>query len=159
MNATKWCARCAQNLPLDGFYPSQRAKNSSYCKRCSVAYQKERYRKLRGIPLDDSDLRLRRADEHHRWCAAGASYGTVHTRLMTFRGPASAHACSHCSKSAAEWAYDHSDPREQRGGRGAYSLDLERYFPLCKSCHKRYDNDHAGRGVDGVDRVKDSFNL
>lgn len=146
MNATKRCARCTQFLPLDDFYPSQRTRNSPYCKRCSVAWQKERYRRLRSIPLDDSDLRLRRADEHHRWCETDVAYGTVHTRLATFRGPASDRQCTHCSAAAAHWAYDHSDPHEQYDDRGCpYSTDLDRYFPLCATCHKRYDKRHAGK--------------
>lgn len=150
MDATKYCPRCAQNLPQEAFYPSvwARKRNGGYCKVCLVAWQKVRYRNLRDIPLDDSDLRLRRTDEHPRWCEVGVSYGTLHQRLRAIRGPASARQCAHCQDSAIDWAYDHTDPNEQLDPRGcAYSTDLNRYFPLCKSCHKRYDNRHAGRST------------
>jgi hypothetical protein len=147
MDATKYCPRCVRNLPQDAFYPSMwaRDRKSGHCKVCSVAWQKERYRAIRGIPLDDSDLRLRRKDEHPRWCEANVSYGTLHTRLSAVRGSASRRECTHCAAPAADWAYDHTDPNELRDERGTYSTDLARYFPLCKSCHKRYDNEHARR--------------
>ncbi|MDQ4118708.1 MAG: hypothetical protein M3235_17360, partial [Actinomycetota bacterium] len=44
-----------------------------------------------------------------------------------------------CAAPAACWSYDGSDPDERtdpaRGYR--YSLDLDRYRPRCRSCHRR----------------------
>jgi hypothetical protein len=57
---------------------------------------------------------------------------------------ASEHACVHCSRRAQEWAYDHNDPDERVNppdarDRGPFSLKVEHYLPLCKSCHRRFD--------------------
>lgn len=72
-----------------------------------------------------------------------ASYRAVHKRLDADRGPASTHPCTHCGDPARDWAYDHNDPDELtaqvRGGTLAYSLDQDRYIPLCKLCHQRFD--------------------
>lgn len=142
VNRTKHCSRCEQDLPLESFYPSQRTRNSSYCKRCSVAWQKERYRGRRGIPLDDSDLRLRQGEDHHFWRGRAATYNTVHTRLHFERGSASAYVCS-CGKPAAHWAYDHVADDERISERGyAYTTDLTHYAPMCRSCHRRMDMAH-----------------
>lgn len=74
------------------------------------------------------------------------TYAAVHNRLTRIKGPARQRECSSCGKPAATWAYDHSDPeellevrQEPRHGVMPYSLDLERYVPLCYSCHRRLD--------------------
>lgn len=69
-----------------------------------------------------------------RWVGDGAGYRTVHVRLHTERGAASAHLCL-CGASAAEWAFD-----EPTG----YSTDLSRYTPMCRPCHRKAD-DHGAR--------------
>ena len=57
------------------------------------------------------------------------------------RGPASGRRCAGCAAPAACWSYDGTDPDERtdpaRGYR--YSLDLDRYQPRCRSCHRRAD--------------------
>jgi hypothetical protein len=72
-------------------------------------------------------------------------YASVHGRLCTARGPASSHSCQHCGQPAAEWAYTNDCPDEliddAIGLR--YSIDPDRYIPLCRSCHKRFDRAHA----------------
>jgi hypothetical protein len=74
-----------------------------------------------------------------RKTAGGVSYWSVHQRLKTDRGPASARRCAECGGPAVDWSYDGSDPDERiypaRGWR--YSLDLDRYRPRCRSCHRR----------------------
>jgi hypothetical protein len=44
---------------------------------------------------------------------------------------------------AKEWSYDYSDPNElvevRNGRRYPYSLDVNRYRPLCKACHNASD--------------------
>jgi hypothetical protein len=68
------------------------------------------------------------------------SYFGVHVRLHRVRGPAAAHPCRHCDKPAYEWCYDHGDPDERRDEDGrVYSLDLARYLPLCRPCHRKFD--------------------
>jgi hypothetical protein len=47
-----------------------------------------------------------------------------------------------------DWAYDYSDPNARSDARrGPYSLDLNRYIPLCRSCHKRFDLAHRTRDL------------
>lgn len=69
----------------------------------------------------------------------GISYWSVHHRLAVERGPAGSHACAECAGPAVDWSYDGADPDERtdpiRGYR--YSLDLARYRPRCRSCHRR----------------------
>lgn len=68
--------------------------------------------------------------------------GWCGTHWMRWR-PAFAHPCSACGLPAQDWSYDHQDPQELRGvtrGREVpYSLDPERYRPLCRVCHYEAD--------------------
>jgi hypothetical protein len=74
--------------------------------------------------------------------ATDVSYYAVHARLHRRYGPATAHPCRMCSAPACDWAYDHGDPNEQRGEDGlVYSLDLTRYMPVCRPCHRKLDAD------------------
>jgi hypothetical protein len=78
------------------------------------------------------------------------SYGAIHQRLWRKRGKAAEHPCATCGKPATQWAYDHSDPNEVMGPEWhglvvAYSLDLDRYRPLCRSCHAKEDETYSAR--------------
>lgn len=76
-----------------------------------------------------------------RELVAVPGYAGLHRRLERQRGHASEFSCDECGDPAQEWAYDHSDPDEitdDPDGR-PYSLDFERYRPLCVSCHRRSD--------------------
>lgn len=79
-------------------------------------------------------------EKHYAWKSDDVvDYMTIHWRLHR-RGPAKDEPCSHCNDSAYDWAYDHSDPNEKTSPEGyPYSTDLDRYFPLCRPCHKRFD--------------------
>lgn len=70
------------------------------------------------------------------------TYHAVHLRLRRVRGPASEYDCI-CGKKAQSWSYDGTDLNEKvefKDGRNmAYSEDLSRYQPLCRSCHVRRD--------------------
>ena len=73
-----------------------------------------------------------------RW--AGGSYITAHIAVARERGKASEQDCVECGETAAHWAYTHDDPNELRSRQGwPYSLDVARYVPMCRTCHKRYD--------------------
>jgi hypothetical protein len=61
------------------------------------------------------------------------TYSAVHQRLIRARGLASEHACAECGGQAADWAFDNGDPR-------GFSEDLDRYSPLCRSCHRKKDH-------------------
>lgn len=76
--------------------------------------------------------------------AAVPSYNVTHRRLRRARGPAAAQRCDGCGGQAHHWSYDHTDPDQVIGNTGdgvvvAYSLDLDRYRPLCRSCHAKDD--------------------
>lgn len=78
------------------------------------------------------------------------SYNTAHRRVRDAKGPAADHACVTCGCQADEWAYDHADPlarlvpadRPRLAGM-PYSLNVDHYQPMCKSCHKAFDRTHA----------------
>lgn len=81
-------------------------------------------------------------------------YGTAHDRVRFDRGSAASHLCIDCGRQAAQWSYDHCDPRELIGhGGGAeglpYSSDPSHYDPRCVPCHKTFDLGRPG----GVRRV------
>lgn len=80
------------------------------------------------------------------------AYLGAHHRVRRQRGSAGLLPCQHCGGAAKDWAYDHSDPAPHheviRGVRLAYSLDLNRYIPLCRPCHSKFD-ESAESVVDG----------
>jgi hypothetical protein len=69
----------------------------------------------------------------------GEGYPVVMRRLRRERGSATARACADCGGAAACWSYDGHDPdarvHPQRGLE--YSLDITRYRPRCRFCHRR----------------------
>lgn len=75
-----------------------------------------------------------------RWTGDDATYNAIHQRLRKAHGPAKAHACITCGKTAQHWAYDHEDPNEKRDEKGRpFSVDPNHYRPMCKTCHRRFD--------------------
>jgi hypothetical protein len=70
-------------------------------------------------------------------------YRAAHTRVQAARGHASSYLCADCGRPAAEWAYQHGDPDELvavvNGKPRHYSLDSDRYAPMCRPCHRRLD--------------------
>ena len=77
------------------------------------------------------------------WKGDDITYRTAHTRLTQAKGKASQQDCVRCGKQALHWAYDHTDPDEKiyESPRGpiAYSVDLDRYQPMCRGCHVKLD--------------------
>ena len=70
-------------------------------------------------------------------------YTALHHRIKAAFGPASSHQCARCTRQAQEWAYDHSDPEPLIENGKPYSLDITKYVPLCRPCHRAQD----GQGV------------
>jgi hypothetical protein len=66
-------------------------------------------------------------------------YWSLRRRLVGERGPAADYRCADCAAMAACWSYDGGDPDERvdlvRGVR--YSMDLDRYRPRCRFCHRQ----------------------
>jgi hypothetical protein len=81
----------------------------------------------------------------------GSSYLCVRRRLQRERGSATATSCAECGVPAAFWSYAGGDPDERidpaRGVR--FSLDLSRYRPRCRACHRRVAPRRGGPRVDG----------
>jgi len=101
----------------------------------------------RGRANFDTDARSRRGSEHPNWHGGSVGYSGIHMRLRERRGNAVDRTCAHCGGRAAQWAYDHMDPNpelDQRTGL-IFSLNLNRYMPLCASCHKVFDLSHGQR--------------
>ena len=78
------------------------------------------------------------------WKGDEIGYEGAHIRVRKTRGRAADHQCRRCPNQAAEWAYDHQDPNERveeyRGHTLAFSVNPQRYMPLCISCHRTFDN-------------------
>lgn len=76
-------------------------------------------------------------------------YRGAHMRVVAARGHASSYACTDCGRPAQDWAYQCTDPDERvavvNGTPLRYSLDSDRYAPMCRSCHRRLD--HAIRVI------------
>lgn len=96
------------------------------------------------------------------------SYDAAHKHVGNVRGPASEHLCVDCEAGAsgdviaAQWSYNHCDPREEvvEEGRRAgvrYSLDPDYYDPRCGPCHRLYDKEHARRRAGKPMRVPDGM--
>ena len=81
------------------------------------------------------------------------SYRTMHDRVRSVHGRADSHACVGCGGPAHHWSYDGTDPNELHErwpGRQkdfAYSLDVSRYEPRCRSCHSTHDGVAKQLGV------------
>lgn len=78
------------------------------------------------------------------------SYEQAHLRLKVDRGRPDSMACVNCGDTARHWAYLGGDADELRSPEGRlYSLDQDRYAPMCVPCHFRKDRaDADGRPVD-----------
>lgn len=60
----------------------------------------------------------------------GVAYSTRHGRVQKLRGPAAAHPCISCGKSARHWSHRH----------GTSEWFSENYDPRCVKCHHEYDD-------------------
>lgn len=87
-----------------------------------------------------SDLRGAFGESHPSWRGDDITYSAAHDRVEKQRGKAREWMCAFCAVPAEGWAYTHDDPEEKVSPEGwPYSLDSDRYIPLCQSCHKELD--------------------
>lgn len=63
------------------------------------------------------------------------SYDAMIGRVRNERGKAYRQKCQYCPRQAKYWQYDKSDDCEVFSEYGPYSLDLDRYEPVCTNCH------------------------
>lgn len=84
-----------------------------------------------------------KGERSHFWTGDAATASAVHQRVRAARGSASSWCCTDCARPAEHWSYDHTDQEERFDAeKGPYSLDIDRYFPRCVRCHKRFDMDY-----------------
>lgn len=76
-------------------------------------------------------------------------YVAVHIRIRSAKGVASVHACQHCGMGAEQWAYDNAGgPDELVDEQGRrYCTDLDRYLPLCVTCHTAFDSEYRKKSA------------
>lgn len=70
------------------------------------------------------------------------AYLTVHSRLRSKRGNPTDYTCATgCGRTATDWAFDNEEPYflDERLNL-IYHDDLNRYQPMCRSCHKLMDS-------------------
>lgn len=90
-----------------------------------------------------------RGDKHPMWLGNNCSYIAAHSRVKYLWGSATQYECVSCGGTAAQWAYDGTDPTQMLGqGYNArrknsaphfYSAYPEFYMPMCRKCHTRRD--------------------
>ena len=89
-------------------------------------------------------------------------YRTAHLAVTSARGRAVNHQCveSGCEERATHWAYDHTDPDPviDQAGR-IYSLDVNRYKPMCVPHHATLDRMHGRQQRTTVRHVEVSQEL
>lgn len=74
------------------------------------------------------------------------AYVTAHERVRRVRGKASGYPCTRCPSPAYDWAYnnDSPDPEAKTDHRGrVYSDSPGFYIPMCRRCHRNFDEQHA----------------
>jgi hypothetical protein len=80
-----------------------------------------------------------RGPSNPNWKGDRAAYTTVHSRLKSERGAASAQDCVECGSQAEDWAYTYGCDNEMKSDFGPYSTDMDQYQPMCRPCHKKFD--------------------
>jgi hypothetical protein len=66
------------------------------------------------------------------------TYSGAHRHVTILRGKATAYTCR-CGNPAHEWAYDHACPAERVNRGMVFSLNPDRYLPMCRRCHRLFD--------------------
>ena len=72
-----------------------------------------------------------KGEDHHAWKGEDAGYTAKHTYIKSHFGKA-----NHCCLCGIK---EESQRYEWASKAGYYSKNKKDYFPLCKSCHMRYD--------------------
>lgn len=127
---------------------------------CSQQYRGEELRPLRQPKTGCNFKGCQRPHQAKGWCSRhyqqilegkqptkilpyrdeSVSYEALHTRIKRARGRAAQYNCVECDGPADDWAYTYGCPRETQSPRGPYTTDISRYQPMCRSCHRSFDN-------------------
>jgi hypothetical protein len=70
------------------------------------------------------------------------TYPAAHKRLTALRGAAKTHTCI-CGKPAQAWAFQHSCDAALFFDGMPYCEHPEHYAPMCKPCHRLFDDGHC----------------
>lgn len=120
---------------------SARRYSSGYCPK---HYQRVKTHGSPDVVLPAVNPPVRFGEEHPRWRGNDVSYRVLHQRIRFHRGKASEHACAECGTVAKDWAYDGTDVNAKVGLTGGsfceYSTDESKYVPMCRPCHKVFDD-------------------
>lgn len=149
------CPRCESHVALAEYHPGDRGKRGAWCKPCRRDYMRD-YQRNRYTPrggtcgvdyCSTATATGRTYCAQHGPCAmphgpTPLSYDRMHQWVRATRGSASAHACEACGGAAQEWAHDHTGAMlstVRNDGVYRYSLNPDRYQPMCIPCHRRFD--------------------
>lgn len=93
-----------------------------------------------GDPLVVREVPVHVGADHPGWRGDDVNYNSTHARVRRTRGRAAEHDCIHCGGAADDWAYIHGSPDEKVEAGRRFSPSVENYMPLCRTCHRAYDN-------------------
>lgn len=135
----EWCRPCRDVHYADKYSPAKPCLDCKVSGRFGVGQQRCEECRVRRQSAEEEARRLARESR----VPATPSYTALHLQLREARGRAAGFPCTECGGPAHEWSYDHADPDEiveiRRGRRVSYSLDHDRYRPMCRSCHNAFD--------------------
>lgn len=108
---------------------------------------------LNGVTVDCADRGQHPDPRAGRFRGDGAAYSTVHHWVAKKKGRAKDRPCLFCGAPAAHWAYMHGAQDQRLSAEGTreegmpYAVDVEQYEPMCRPCHRRWDNARASLPV------------
>lgn len=92
-----------------------------------------RHMKNHNIPARKAAKRNQSLSDNHMWKGEHATYGAKHMRVYHSLGRAADYGCCICGRKDTLARYDWANLS------GNYD-DINDYAPMCRSCHKKYDN-------------------
>ena len=114
---------------------------------CTTHYSRQRRYGDPSIARNPNPAPRASGPESNGWKGDDIGYGAAHSRVKSIHGRATQYACCICYRNRADhWAYDHSDSEElwENHHTGGYLMPFstkpEHYAPVCKYCHRAFDN-------------------
>lgn len=130
------CRSCGETFMAKG--AEVRRRGGMYCSRACWRANPPR---VGSSPEMAERMRVeRRGAGNPAYRGDAITFGAAHDRVRAVRGRAAEHACIGCGETAKDWALsrDAEATRVAPNGR-RYSLDVEDYAAMCRTCHVRYD--------------------
>ncbi|RSO02325.1 hypothetical protein DMH26_14365 [Streptomyces sp. WAC 05379] len=82
-----------------------------------------------------------------------SAYVYAHRKVREKRGTAASHRCVYCKRPADHWALNHTKAVKVTDGQFVWSEAPADYDPLCRSCHRIYDQAFRKGGQDALEDV------